>query len=55
MEDVYDKIQVQIELELLCQKVASEHVLRDKHLPRLKKLIFLPTIKGTGKRVEQGL
>ena len=55
VEDVDDKVQVQIELELFRQKVASQHVLRDEHLPRLEELIFLPAIKGTGKRVEESL
>ena len=53
MEDVNDKVQVQIELKLLRQKVASKHVLRNEHLPRLEELIFLPTIKGAGKRIKE--
>ena len=45
MEDVYDEVQVQVKLQLFRQEVASEHILRDQHLPGFKELVLLATVK----------
>ena len=46
MEDVHHEVQVEVELKLFRDEVASEHLLRDKHLPCLKELVLLSAIKA---------
>jgi len=53
--DVDDEVNVQVEFELLCHEVSSQHVLRDQHLPGLEELISMPAIKRRAKRAEQSL
>ena len=53
MEDIHHEVQVEIELKLFRDEVASEHLLRDKHLPSLKELVLLSAVEARWQSAKQ--
>jgi len=45
VEDVDDKVEVQVELKLLGHEVSPQHLLWDEHLPGFEKLVFLAPVE----------
>lgn len=53
MEDVDDKVEVQVELKLLGHEVSPQHLLWDEHLPGFEKLVFLAPVERRAQLVQQ--
>ena len=53
MENVDDKVEMQVELKFLGHEVSPQHLLWDQHLPGFEELVFLTPVKRRAQLVQQ--